>query len=393
MVGAAVISNRNWTVTDGEDERRLSLKDVLEEQWGTRLHWFTGGVDVNFKQRGDALGGLLGKLGWQPNEAFFVGNSETDMQSAINGGLLLLNAVWYEKNMDYGFSFEVPKQVARFIDVFCLRDHHWFFGIEDGNRRAYALAPYGTIAGGTAVKAYSEDFITAVKRELGDGHDFWANYLCTSLYFSGIYADVSYICPYPKHDVGRYPVVLQEPLDTFAKCFRGKYLPDLIHRHTTAPESKSNRGRVDHSHQLSTIHLNRLPRYWSKDQYKQFKSPPLNGSKTVLVVDDIMTNGHSLEAGAAYVRATGAAVISVGLLKTLNTDYRGLKNYRLPGSPYQPNLCTGGCEVNNHIYNSHVIDRDAPRELYEKLRQYKAWEWPVSPAPRGTAASSPPSKL
>src|SRR3954447_945045 len=82
-IEAAVISNRNWSVTSHDTGQKLPLQEVLEERWGMRLHWFTGGVDVNYKQRGDALAGLLRKLGWQPNEAFFVGNSDVDMQSAI----------------------------------------------------------------------------------------------------------------------------------------------------------------------------------------------------------------------------------------------------------------------------------------------------------------------
>ena len=370
-VEAAVISNRNWTVTDDGDDRRYPLKDFLEEQWGTRLHWFTGGVDVNFKQRGDALEGLFAKLRWQPNEAFFVGNSDIDMQSAIHGKVLLLNATWYEKQIDYGFPFDRPKEVARFIDVFCRRDHHWFFRLEDQGVRAYALAPYSTMI--NSYKDYSEYFYSAIKNRQGRGHDFWAKYLCTSMYFSGLYRDIDYICPYPGHRVNSFPSVLQGPMDIFAKCFNKRYLRDLVVRHTDALESKKNRATVGHLNQLNTIQLTRLP---LKNATERYKNPPLKAGKTVLVVDDIMTEGYSFEAARLFIRQTGADVICVSLLKTINRDYHALVGGRLTGSPYDRWTFQGTREVRRYGYQQHVVDHQAPHELDAKLDEYRNWDWP-----------------
>src|SRR5271157_2826977 len=177
-IDVALISNHPWSARNREDGSRRPLKEVLQEEWGLALNWFIGGDDVAWKQRAKALADVRAKMGWEVNETFLVGNSETDMQSAVNGGTLLLNAVWYQKKMDYGFLFDRPKEVARFIDVFCLRDHPWFFRIEDLDLRVYALAPYGTMY--DQYKDYSEYFIDAVKKRRGTGHDFWAKYLCTS---------------------------------------------------------------------------------------------------------------------------------------------------------------------------------------------------------------------
>ena len=57
------------------------------------------------------------------------------MISAVNGGLLFLNACWYNKSVEYGFQFSEPKELAKFFDVFCFREHWWHFKIEDGPGR------------------------------------------------------------------------------------------------------------------------------------------------------------------------------------------------------------------------------------------------------------------
>src|SRR5262249_34645580 len=136
-------------------------------------------------------------------------------------------------------------------------------------------------------------FIVAVKKELGDDGDFWAKYLCTSMYFSGLYQSVNYVAPYPKHVRGDYPELLVEPMTAFWKCFRKNYLSDLIVRHADAPESKRNRDTATHAQQLNTIHLRPDPLKIGEERYKR---SPLSAGKTVMVVDDICTQGFSFEA-------------------------------------------------------------------------------------------------
>ena len=63
------------------------------------------------------------------------------------------DATWYEKQIDYGFPFDRPKEVARFIDVFCRREHHLVLRHRGPGFRVYALAPYSTI-----IDSYKKDF-------------------------------------------------------------------------------------------------------------------------------------------------------------------------------------------------------------------------------------------
>ena len=109
------------------------------------------------KQSADSIQYVREQMGWEANETLFIGNTDVDMQASVNGKILLLNAQWYEKQMDYGFSFDTPKEVARFIDTFCFRDHFWYFKIEDGPLRVYSLAPLSTFYNELAY--YSNDFL------------------------------------------------------------------------------------------------------------------------------------------------------------------------------------------------------------------------------------------
>ncbi len=369
-----VLTNRTWTIgREGSEEPPRPAQEYLEQRWGP-IRWFKAGSDgVPWKQRAAALQHIREQMGWVANETLFVGNSDADMRSAINGGVLLLNALWFGKQMDYGLQFESPKKIARFVDVFCLREHFWFWRVEDGALRVYSLAPYGTMV--DEYKEYSENFIVAVKRELGSYGDFWARYLCTSMYFSGLYNPVNYLTSYPKHTRGEYPEVLIEPMTAFVKCFRGNYLPDLITRHTDAPESKRNRGSINHTHQLNTIHLRRDPLKRGEERYK---NPPLCGGKTVLVIDDICTQGFSFEAAGTYIRQTGAQTVFVSLLKTLNRDYEVLAPTRLARGPYLPNQFDEAVTARVYPYRGHIVDHAAPKELRNKLRQYHSWDWPVN---------------
>jgi hypothetical protein len=301
------------------------------------------------------------------------------MQASVNGSILLLNAEWYEKRMAYGFSFATPKEVARFIDVFCLRDHFWFFKIEDGSLRVYSLAPYGTHY--DEFKPYSEDFLRNIKHEAGNDEQFWAKYLCTSMYFSGVYAQVNYITSYPKSIAGEYPQVLIPPMTTFAKCFKGKnYLPDLIVRHRDSVKSQYNRQKVDHPNQLNTIHLRSNP---LKPNFKQpqaqarYAKCPLASHKTVCVLDDVCSMGMSFEAARTYIRKTGTEVICVSLLKALKHDYQAiLEPPALLNGPFHPNEVSAVTSFKTYPYRSYVVDKSAPADLADRLNYYRSWDWP-----------------
>lgn len=366
-----LLANQERYITiNGE---RGNLYDYLEQRFDD-LVIFTRLRDENVppKPRAAATAYVLEKMKWAPNEVVYIGSNEDDMITAVNGGLLFLRATWYSKNTDYGFEFSEPKEVARFIDTLCLREHFWSHEIKDGSFEYYALAPFSTYK--EEFRKYSENARAAAKFGNGDV-DFWLGALVTSMYFTGIHDEIHFIASYPGHQEGFDNDKMNGDLMTFAKCFRKGYLHDLIERHTTAQKSQTARNKgipIDHHNQLNTITLTRLP---IKNYKKQYSRPPLSRGKTVLLVDDICTKGYSLDAARKYIERTGARTIMVSWLKTINTNFCTIGKMG-DFDPYDINEFENvpmGKEYNYHQYH---VDGAASEELGEQLEQYINWDWP-----------------
>lgn len=373
-VSLAVVSNSTWKLTDN-----TPLQQHLERRWNVPFSWYTGGENVAYKQRAECLAKIRSDHGVEPNECLYLGNSQADMQCAINGGVLFLNGLWFANNTPYGLLFNTPREVGRFIDLFCLQDEDWFWKLDHNGIYACSLAPYGTFKAES--REYSENFIETVKQRLGTADDvkFWGMLLCTRLYFSGLYRDIDYITHYPGHLRGSFPPVLQAPLDAFAKCFRGKFLPDLIIRHTDAVESKRNRSTTNHLNQLNTICLNPLPEKKPGEAYRHnpLKTKKNDPPRTILVLDDMLTAGFSMEAARYYLEQAGATPVLVGLLKATNNDYLALPRPAPTNNPYEVNTFPNCPQPVRYSYNRYIVDHDAPRKLTRILDEYHDWDWPT----------------
>jgi hypothetical protein len=375
-VESVVMTNRGWTASEKEGKNPRPLQDAIQAHWGVELSWFQCGKDgVPAKQTADSIQHVRVQKGWQPNETLFIGNTDVDMQASVNGRILLLNAQWYERTMEYGFGCDSPKEVARFIDTFCFRDHFWYFKIEDGPIQVYSLAPLSTFY--DEMKYYSEDFLRNIKNGFAQDEEFWAKFLSTSMYFSGVSEPVDYVTAYPKHAAGQYHAVLLKPMTTFAKCFRKSYIPDLIYRHTTALKSQYNRTAVTHTTQLDSIHLRQLPHRIVKGEMRQYANFPVKAGSTVLVIDDVCTKGMSFEAARCYLNGIGARVISVSFLKALKHDYEALRGVTLPFGVFGHNKVTALNRGKTYPWLDYVVDREAPNELRERLKRYQGWDWPA----------------
>jgi hypothetical protein len=198
------------------------------------------------------------------------------------------------------------------------------------------------------------------------------------MYFSGIYENANYIAGYPKHEAGKHQKFLVKPMTTFAKCFRTSYLQDLIIRHTTAIKSQFHRDKASHLNQLNTICLNNAPSRIVKGESKTYSSFPLKGGKTIVVIDDVCTRGYSFEAARALLARTGAEVIFVSFLKALKNDYEALGATTLPKGPFGKNALAKSTTGKVYDWRAHIVDKDAPAELTERLKRYQNWDWPKS---------------
>lgn len=366
-----VLANRPQTVGG------KSVESIITQQVGS-FQWFMTIRDkLPKKPKADAIKHVLDEMGWDAAEAMYVGNTDDDMRTALNGGVLFLNACWYGKNTEYGIEVEMPLDVGRFIDIFCLRDSLWHYQICDESLEYYSLGTFSTFK--PELKVYSQDAKNSAK--FGAGHpDFWTKYLWSTLYFSELYKRVNFVAPYPGHKSSSISIasnVIEEPMLAFTKCFRITYLRDLIVRHTTSQKSQTARTsgiEVDHNNQLLTINLNTHPLKGSgTDTYKK---SPIKG-KTVLVVDDICTQGFSLEAARVYLEKAGAKVICLSWLKTINTEYtKNTTIYTSEIDPYTQNQELPETQSKRFPYRHHIADISSGGELSTKLSAYKSWAWP-----------------
>ncbi|MDF4801844.1 phosphoribosyl transferase [Vibrio parahaemolyticus] len=368
-----LLANRKRTVSEVRTGKILDLYDALDLRF-EELVIFTRQRDtaVPPKPQAAATKYVLDEMGWESNEVVYIGSNDDDMRTAVNGNILFLRATWFSNNTDYGFEFSEPKEVARFIDTLCLREHFWSHEIIDGDFEYYALAPFSTFK--EAFRKYSENARAAAKFGRGDV-DFWLGALVTSMYFTGIHKRIDFIAAYPGHRAGVDNDKMGADLLTFGKCFRKKYLHDLVERHTTALKSQTARNQrvpLDHHNQLNTIKLNRLPT-WNYN--RSYTNPPLGRGKTVLLVDDICTKGWSLDAARKYIEKTNSKTIMVTWLKTINTNYCPIGDLG-DFNPYEENTFENILMGTEYDYSTYLVDHNASEELADQLEQYLNWDWP-----------------
>lgn len=375
-VEPAFISNHDWTVSSEGTKR--PFRSLLEEKLGP-ISYFIGGRDgMPYKPRADSTAFILAAKGWDRREVLYVGNTQDDMKTAANGRLMFVNAMWHGVASPYGFQFESPLDVARFVDSLCLGLEGWFWALEQGPLRVYALAPFTTLSAKYAqAHAYSENAKATSKHGTGDAN-FWGRLLAARVYFSGLADEIDYITAYPGHSPTSNPTVIADALNILGQSLRKNYLPDLIMRHSKAVKSQTARasgGSVGIDNQLNTIRLNAAPRRGVGGA--PYKAPPVKTGKTVLLVDDIRTEGNSFEAGRAFIGATGAATICLSWLKTINSDYRAVFPSFGSFNPYGAISITAPVQSHAYWYGSAISSHAAPTDLAEVYQGYFKWEWPT----------------
>ncbi|CAM5766356.1 hypothetical protein LMIY3S_01795 [Labrys miyagiensis] len=328
-----------------------------------------------FKPTAAAMEFILTKHNWKPHEAMYVGNTPEDMRTARNGKLLFLNALWHGIDNPYGFQFESPKDIARFIDCFCPGIDDWFWALEEKDLRVYSLAPFTTMSTKyEEAKEYSRHARDTAKL-IGGDPIFWGRLLSAAVYLSGLSEEISYITSYPGHSPKSAPPVVNGALRILGDSMRNNFIPDLIVRHSEAEKSQALRQArkpVEVRNQINTICLNPQPTKNSGGAL--YASSPLRAGKTVLVVDDFCTEGNAFEAARTYISATGASTICLAWLKTISSDYGEVSP--LPKvRPYGPNTLDKEPNRVGHWYSKHIRNSDAAEQLAHSFERYNNWNW------------------
>lgn len=371
------VGNNPWFLTS-DDGTRTSFQDFFDAYVG-KFSWFIASESLMpNKPFAGAMQFVLQQKGWAKHEAVYVGNSEIDMRTARNGELLFLNALWHGQSSPYGFQFRSPVDIARFIDCFYLKLDDWFWKIEDGDLRVYSIAPFSTLSQRFAeAKEYSQHAKDTSKLGTGDP-EFWGRLLASSVYKAGISEEINFVTSYPGHSTSSRGAAVNDALEIFADCVRARFIPNLIVRHTNAQKSQTARTSgiaIGVKNQVDTIHLNQFPRKTKAGE--PYVRSPLGRGKTVLVVDDFCTAGNSFEAARWYLQSTGARVISLSWLKTINTDYQAVENPGRIKNPYTPNQVASEPAKKTYYYSTHVRNHRATSDLSDIFDRYYSWTWPV----------------
>lgn len=370
-----LVSNNLWTLKPSN----VPFHDFLSKHIGVELPYYQGGVHMDYKQTASAMNTILADYGWVSHEVVYVGSTNDDMRAASNGGLLFLAAKWHGEHTDYGFEFSSPKDIGRFIDCCCITPKEWFWGIEDGNLRCYSIAPLGEYSKQyPTAAAYSTDAKNAAKFGVGDLR-FWGLLMAARIHLSGIGAEASYAVPYPGHSVDSEKAKLMTAVQVVAGSLRARYLQDFIVRHTNAPKSQNVRnkgGQPSPESQLSTICLRRDP-LKTGPKGGRYKSPPSIAKKTVLVVDDICTQGFSLEAARAFIEAAGGKVVALSWLKTPGpNDYHEITSLHPPiDNPFQA-YAPQKVSTKVHQNAGCVMNASAANEIADAFTRFSSWDWP-----------------
>jgi phosphoglycolate phosphatase-like HAD superfamily hydrolase len=108
-------TNHNWYVKKS-DGTRIRFQEALEGEIGAVPFYIAENGDMDWKPRAGAVRTILMAQCWSNREVLYVGNTEDDMKTAVNGDVLFLNALWHGEANPYGYQFQSPKDVARFVD-------------------------------------------------------------------------------------------------------------------------------------------------------------------------------------------------------------------------------------------------------------------------------------
>jgi hypothetical protein len=364
-VRTAIWSNRRWA-----DQQKKPLEHYFTEHSGCVVECVGAGRG-NYPARriAGSVTPVLEHFGVSRSETILVGNGQEDLLAGVNNQLLLVRPAWYPIASEYGFEVKSIAELERFCTIFGLRKHPIFWSVNDQGLRAYAMGPYSTYI--QAYAGFGSDAFKAAKLEKG-ALEFWHRLVVSSLYFSGLIFDVSYITSYPGHEKGTKVKAVDDVMTSLGKCFRKTFFRDLIERHTDSIKSATAAAdQKTYRNQLNTIKLNAFPRPYDDEEPRRTRIK-LKG-KTVLVVDDICTNGRSLECARAYIEAAGGEAILFSWLKTIKNPY--LRMTPAPSlKPFQVNAIQQEAASAAYPYLDGIEDAEAPAEIAKLLDAYRAWK-------------------
>jgi len=375
---AKFLKNNSISVSGYTNSDYGNIEDRLKKKTGIDFGW----LQTKNKRKSSVIKSFLKNKNLEDNEVLYIGNSKEDMIAARNGKLLFLNGIWYKDTCNYGLKFNSFKEIARFLDIFLLRKNTWSMKAEFDKFTYYSLAPFSTYK--ESFSAYSKSARATLKdysnKTTVEMDKFWGYYIISSLFLADIHKKAKYICIYPAHKSNNSSLgfhhYMRERLinivNEFCNMFHLSFIENLIIRHTTSQESKFNRDLTSHKKQLDTICLNRSPNKGLRGSSYKTKTWE---NKTVLVIDDICTEGYSLDSARILLENVNCTIILCSWLKTINRNYKYIVESVSIKDPYKPFTVKNNIRYNEKLYSDLYSNYKATSELSDNHKAYFNWEW------------------
>jgi hypothetical protein len=307
----------------------------------------------------------------ESNEIVWLGDSDLDMRSAVNAGVIYFNAGWSKPAYEYGINLAAPSLLPLYLQEFFQKPTPWywqFHGMDRQGRRITAKAMMD--AKGAGIQDLKDDLILFLK-EGGNprvGHmlvrDFIFLHFVGSMFSDPLYRRVDIWTAYPSSKIGVNPT-LDALVGQVARIFRDRYFGDLLIRHTQSIDSGEARYRqieVGFYNQSNTARVN-------PDLRQRIQG------KCIAVMDDFTTRGYSGECARHLLLEAGAAEVTSINVSKYGRDYwaisRGADDYA-----WDP------CEAVEHQARSFRESRTAGQTdqtvltmIRESYRRVERWQW------------------
>jgi hypothetical protein len=269
----------------------------------------------------------LQEFGVERNELVWLGDTDNDMRSAVNGGVIYFHAGWSVSDYPYGIHLTEPSLLPLYLQEFFQKPSPWYWQFNGTDRQGRRITAKALMdANGAGIDVLRNDLILFLK-EGGNPRvgpmrvrDFIFLHFVGSMFSDPLYREVDIWTAYPSSRGGVNPT-LGGLVGLVARIFKDRYFGDLLIRHTQSMDSGTSRLReiqVDFYNQSNTVRVN--PDHRQRIQ-----------GRCIAVMDDFTTRGYSGECARQLLLEAGAAEVVCVNVSKYGRDYwvisRGVDEY------------------------------------------------------------------
>jgi len=247
----------------------------------------------------------------QTNEIVYLGDTDNDMRSAVNGRLMYFHAGW-TGSYPYGLRMTRPKLFSLLIAECFVNPSGWYWQLQMNDACGRSVDVRALMdSRGAGISAFQNDMLGFLK----DGKNpmvgpmtvgnFITFHLLGNLYADGLFNLIDTWAVYPSSKTAKMNRILRYTAVQMARLFRDRPAPLLV-RHTNAVDSGEARKRgitVGFDNQINTVHLDAA------------YAKAIDG-RYIALLDDFMTAGYSMECARNLLSYEGAAhVLGINFCK------------------------------------------------------------------------------